>query len=453
MVLADEIGRLTADHGKSGSDAPVLAEGLRVFGLEQDAVAVLANDGFERQAAIGVDGVAGMGYEGTGEAALRRESQRVAVRSDYLAGVAADETPFARLTFELEDVEGVLVGLRIGGCEVGGFGLERYWAEGHCGVGSVHAHLRIVALEVGAQFGAVEREVVEAVVERQGVFGDGSDVVPASAVLGGARKRGIQFMNGDAGRKYGPSLVEERHAAGCEAGSTDQVDRVGWRAVGEARGGDAEEIGVDDVDEIAGGEAVGWVEDVGLAPADELLAGFEGELTAGVGDAEAADGEGGTLAGAVPPSQVESPFGFEMSVGACVDGSGEAEVGELVERFVAEERFAGGVGGIVGGGFGVGDGGSFKVPALGELGCEREAKEQTEGGRFHWRRAWTVNASSCMGMLYSSFSRRRMVRLLRRRSVISRVRGVQMPCTFWMSVWCRRRTGWSWMKFSYCAET
>src|SRR5471030_3482424 len=101
MVLADEIGRLTADHGKSGSDAPVLAEGLRVFGFEQDAVAVLANDGFERQAAIGVDGVAGVGYEGTGEAALRRKSQRVAVRSDYLAGVAADETPFARLTFEL----------------------------------------------------------------------------------------------------------------------------------------------------------------------------------------------------------------------------------------------------------------------------------------------------------------------------------------------------------------
>ena len=42
----------------------------------------------------------------------------------------------------------------------------------------------------------------------------------------------------------------------------------------------AEELGVDDVEEVARREAIGRVDDVGLAPADELLADVDGERAA-----------------------------------------------------------------------------------------------------------------------------------------------------------------------------
>ena len=44
-----------------------------------------------------------------------------------------------------------------------------------------------------------------------------------------------------------------------------------------ADSGHREELAVDDVEEVARREAIGGVEDVGLAPADELLAGVDGE--------------------------------------------------------------------------------------------------------------------------------------------------------------------------------
>ena len=42
-----------------------------------------------------------------------------------------------------------------------------------------------------------------------------------------------------------------------------------------ANAGHRQELGVDDVEEVARREAIGRVEDVGLAPADELLADVE----------------------------------------------------------------------------------------------------------------------------------------------------------------------------------
>ena len=99
-------------RAKPAVSAPVLAEGLGVFGLEVDAAAVLADDGFEGQAAVHVDGVAGAGHEGAGEAAHRRVRHRGAVLRDDLAGIAAGEAPFARLPLQLQHVERVLVGLR-----------------------------------------------------------------------------------------------------------------------------------------------------------------------------------------------------------------------------------------------------------------------------------------------------------------------------------------------------
>ena len=145
----------------------------------------------------------------------------------------------------------------------------------------------------------------------------------------------------------------------------------------------------------------------------------------------------GTAAGAIPPEVAPGAVGLLVGVHARVYGGGEAEVGEFVEGFVAEEGFAHGVGAIVGGVLGKEERGGFEEASLGEVlrGCGGgRGARGTQAPAFpgHWsrRRACTVNSSSFIGMLYSSFSRRITVRLLRRRSVISRVRAVQMPWMF-----------------------
>jgi hypothetical protein len=66
-----------------------------------------------------------------------------------------------------------------------------------------------------------------------------------------------------------------------------------------------------------------------------------------------------------------------MGVHARIYGGGEAEVGEFVEGFVAEEGFAGGVGAVVGGILGEEERGGFEEASLGEVlggcgGCEEE---------------------------------------------------------------------------------
>ena len=71
-------------------------------------------------------------------------------------------------------------------------------------------------------------------------------------------KPGRLFGDRDAGRQHGPSLVEQRHAAGSEARREDQVDGVGLGAVGDARGGDAEKIAVHHVEEIARARSGRW---------------------------------------------------------------------------------------------------------------------------------------------------------------------------------------------------
>src|SRR5258708_3836049 len=68
VVLAQEIGGVPAQQGEAGGGAPVLAEGLTVLGFGVHALAVLAHDCFEGQAAIDVDGVSGVRHHGAREA-------------------------------------------------------------------------------------------------------------------------------------------------------------------------------------------------------------------------------------------------------------------------------------------------------------------------------------------------------------------------------------------------
>ena len=89
----------------------------------------------------------------------------------------------------------------------------------------------------------------------------------------------------------------------------------------------------------------------------------------GVGGAEAADGEEGTARSAIPPEVAPGAVGLLVGVGACVYGGGEAEVGEFVEGFVAEEGFADGVGAIVGGVWGKSERGGFEEASLREVLC------------------------------------------------------------------------------------
>ena len=282
------------------------------------------------------------------------------------------------------------------------------------GIASIHAHLGIEALYLDVQgceiqLGTIERQVVVAVVEGERVLGGGADVVPARAELRASGEVGRLLRDRDAGGEHGPALVEQRNAAGREARGGHDFDGVRLGAVHDAGGGDGEEVVIDDVEEVARGEAVGGVEDVGLAPADELLAGFDGELAARVGGAEAADGEGGALGRAVPPGQAEVALGFEVGIGAEVDAAGEVEIGrQLVEGFVAEEGFGGGVAAVVGRGLGKSRPVVSRKPRWVKSWASA-AQAATAAGRnsqaFHWsrRRAWTVKSSSFMGTLYSSF--------------------------------------------------
>ena len=86
--------------------------------------AVLPHDGFERHAAIDVDGVAGARHYGARESTHGREAEGVAMLRGHLAGVSGDQRPLARLTLELQHPERVVIGLRIGGREVSRFALR-----------------------------------------------------------------------------------------------------------------------------------------------------------------------------------------------------------------------------------------------------------------------------------------------------------------------------------------
>ena len=128
----------------------------------------------------------------------------------------------------------------------------------------------------------------------------------------------------------------------------------------------------------------------------------------------------------MPP---QSRAGLLVGVGTRVDGAGEAQVGEFVEGLVAEERLADDVGAVIGGRLWIDKRGGLQEAALREVLCVCGGGKRGEARQSHCSRrsAWVVKSSSFSGMLYSSFSMRSTVRPLRRRSVISWVRAVQIP--------------------------
>ena len=117
-VLSQKVTRLAADQRASRRRAPMLAVGLRVFGFGVHAAGILADRRFEREAAIGVDGIRRAADQLPGRPAIGRENQRRALVGHGFAGIASDEHPFARLSFDLNHVQHVLVGARRARCHI-----------------------------------------------------------------------------------------------------------------------------------------------------------------------------------------------------------------------------------------------------------------------------------------------------------------------------------------------
>src|SRR5262249_51398406 len=173
-----------------------------------------------------------------------------------------------------------------------------------------HAHLRIKALGIEAptrvELPAKQRQMVEAVIKGERVLRKAADVVPARAILRTAGKVRRHLIDWNPGWEVGPPLIHQRNAAGSEPWGEDEVESVGLRAVGDAGSGDAEEVVIDHIQVVARGEAVGGIQDVGLAPTDELLAGFDGDLAARPDGAHPPDGEWRAGRGGAAPNAMQA---------------------------------------------------------------------------------------------------------------------------------------------------
>jgi hypothetical protein len=112
----------------------------------------------------------------------------------------------------------------------------------------------------------------------------------------------------------------------------DDVESVRAALVGCACRDHAEEIGIDNVDEVFRREAVDRIQKVGASPADELTARFNGKFALMRDGAETAHRDSGTLDGAVVGAETEFAFHLMMGVGAGVRCGVDAQPREHVER-------------------------------------------------------------------------------------------------------------------------
>ncbi len=211
------------------------------------------------------------------------------------------------------------------------------------------------------------------------------------------------------GCRHAPAAVRQRKPAWREPRRPDQVDCIGPALVCEPGRADRQEVVVDDVQQIARGEAVGRVEDVGLAPADELLAGLERETAPAERRAQAADAERRAPQPAV--GAVEPPLRFHSIVGGRprVERSGERQPRRRrPERFLANQRLADQLAVVDGGRPEVDEAGPFDEAALAEgLGGGRQRRQQREHagqpGHGSRRSACSVKSCSFIGRLYCQF--------------------------------------------------
>src|SRR5207253_7332448 len=108
-----------------------------------------------------------------------------------------------------------------------------------------------------------------------------------------------------------------------------------------AHTGDRKELGVDDVQKVARRKTVGRSDDVGLAPADELLAGVDRQRAMREGGGEAPKREARTKR--APIGEVERPLIVDLivRVRAKIDAGRELQpAGRLDEDLVADEQIA-----------------------------------------------------------------------------------------------------------------
>src|SRR4029077_10003467 len=117
--------------------------------------------------------------------------------------------------------------------------------------------------------------MIEAVEERQRVLDPAADVRPADAGLRSGRQLGSAVHDREWRGRFrhcGPPLIHEWNAARRESRDPDHFNRVARDLRRRSYAGHREELVVHDVQEIAWSETIGRRDDVGLAPADELLA-------------------------------------------------------------------------------------------------------------------------------------------------------------------------------------
>ena len=107
----------------------------------------------------------------------------------------------------------------------------------------------------------------------------------------------------------------------------NQVQGVGGAAVGQPGGADGQEIVLNHIGVIARREAIGRVQQVRFAPADELLAELERELLYRNCDTCLAERESGPLHLAVPQRQMEPALHLPMAVGTRVGTHGKLQPG------------------------------------------------------------------------------------------------------------------------------
>jgi hypothetical protein len=156
--------------------------------------------------------------------------------------------------------------------------------------------------------------VIEAVKIRKGQFESGAKHIPSGAVLRSIRKLRVQID--EAGRakclrlKGRPPTPDDRRTARRKRRDPDDVDGVRAALVLSASPDDREEFVVCHFEEIARGKAIGGVQNVGLAPADELLAEIGGQRSLSKRRACMAQRERRALDR--PVSHVDAPFAFHL---------------------------------------------------------------------------------------------------------------------------------------------
>ena len=162
--------------------------------------------------------------------------------------------------------------------------------------------------------------------------------VASSSVIGHWRTR----------RRDNPALVDQRRAAGREP-VPHPLDRVHAEPDARPDAGHRQELVVDDVQEIARREPVRRRDDVGLAPAHELLAGVQREPAAADRRAETPDRQRRPQQPAV--GEIHAPARIDLVVGVGADVAAGRELNprrRLDEHFFAHQQVAGDVDRVVG---------------------------------------------------------------------------------------------------------